>query len=301
MKRLIFITALLVVSFTSDAQVVIRSNKDDNVKTVSSTVVKKEVIYKEKKIKEKKIKEKKVFIRYDAKRGFQQFVEASPKLDFFDFDKGHTGINYIGGWRFNNWLFVGAGTGIEFAHNVAHGARQYVGESALVFKEDNPYILYEKLRAYDMELEDYGLINLISVPLYAHLRTYFMRTAWAPYSSVSIGGRLAPKDSDVYFDFSLGVDYRANEKLHAYFSVGFWLSRFRNEDNRRGNDWFANHYNVTYDYYGSKETCDNLSCPYRNEKEYDGDYVSHYHYFLSDMFYRKFVYGGLSFRLGVSF
>lgn len=287
MKRLIFITALLVVSFTSDAQVVIRSNKDDNVKTVSSTVVKKEVIF----------KEKKVFIRYDAKRGFRQFVEASTKLDFFSFDKGHTGINYIGGWRFNNWLFVGAGTGIEFAHDVAHGVRQYVGESALVFKENDPFIRDEELCAYDMGLEDYGPINLISVPLYAHLRTYFMRTAWAPYSSVSIGGRLAPKDSDVYFDFSLGVDYRANEKLHAYFSVGFWLSRFRNDMWW----WSENHYNVTYDYYGSKETCDNLSCPYRNEKEYDGDYVSHYHYFLSDMFYRKFVYGGLSFRLGVSF
>ena len=50
MKRLIFITALLVVSFTSDAQVVIRTNKDKNVKTVSSTVIKKEVIYKERKV-----------------------------------------------------------------------------------------------------------------------------------------------------------------------------------------------------------------------------------------------------------
>ena len=55
MKRLIFITALFVVSFASEAQVVIRSNKDENVKTVSSTVVKKEVIYKERKL-------------YDAKR-----------------------------------------------------------------------------------------------------------------------------------------------------------------------------------------------------------------------------------------
>ena len=67
MKRLIFITALLVVSFTSDAQVVIRTNKDKNVKTVSSTVIKKEVIYKERKL-------------YDAKVGFQQFIELSSKF-----------------------------------------------------------------------------------------------------------------------------------------------------------------------------------------------------------------------------
>lgn len=295
MKRLIFITALFVVSFASEAQVVIRSNKD-NVKTVSSTVVKKEVIYKEKKIKEKKVREKKEFIKYDAKRGFQQFVEISPKLDFFDYEKGHTGINYIGGWRFNNWLFVGAGTGLEFAHYVSHGARQYVGESALVFKEYRSY--FDPDLYYDLDVSPYGSINLVSVPVYAHLRTYFMRTAWAPYSSVSIGGRLAPKDSDVYFDVSLGVDCRANEKLHAYFSVGFWLSRFRNAYSYW--DWLSNH-KVTRDYYGSEEICDNLSCPYNNKKEYDGDYVSHHHYLLSDMYYRKEIFGGLSFRLGVSF
>lgn len=300
MKKLIIITAILLVSFISNAQVVIqynKDNKDKNIQTVSSTVIKKEVIYKEKKIKVKKVREKREFTKYDAKRGYQQFVEASPKLDFFDSDKGHTGINYIGGWRFNNWLFIGAGTGLEFAHSVSHGARQYVGESALVFKESDDYSYYGVgINSEDIGVQRYGSINLISVPLYMHLRTYFMRTAWAPYSSVSIGGRLAPKDSDVYFDVSLGVDCRANEKLHAYFSMGFWLSRFRNY----WPTWDMNH-NITYEYYGKDNTCDHPSCPYRNEKEYNGNYVQHYHYSLSNMYHKKDVYGGLSFRIGVSF
>ena len=297
MKRLIFITTVLLVSFASNAQIVIRQNKDRNVQTVSSTVVKTEVIYKEEKSKVKKERERRELMKYDAKRGYQQFVEASPKLDFFDYDKHYTGINYIGGWRFNNWLFVGVGTGLEFAHSVANGARQYVGKSALVFKEMNDYSYGYSIDPNDMGLDRYGSINLISVPLYAQLRTYYMRTAWAPYSSVSIGGRLAPKDTDVYFDFSPGVDYRANEKLHAYFSMGFWLSRFRNYSP----NWDENHNITQTQYYGEDVTCDHPSCPYRNEKEYNGNYIQHRHYTLTDMYNKKEVYGGLSFRIGVSF
>lgn len=266
MKRLIFITALLVVSFASEAQVVIRSNKDENVKTVSSTVVKKEVIYKERKL-------------YDAQRGFQQFVEVSPKIDLWNCEKGHTGINYIGGWRFNNWLFVGAGTGLEFAHNVAHGAKQYIGESLVTYGSN----FYDSLN-----MEGYGSMNLISVPLYAHIRTYYMRTAWAPYSSVSIGGRLAPKDSGIYFDFSTGVDYRVNDKMHAYLSIGFWLSKFR--------DTFDPNYDS--DYYGYGDTCADLLCPYHGMKNSS---YHHYHYSFSNLFNEKDIYYGLSFRLGVSF
>lgn len=275
MKRLIVAAALLVVSSVSEAQVLIRSNRDDNVKTVSSTVVKKEVIYKERKL-------------YDARRGFQQFIEVSPKIDLWDEEYGHTGINYIGGWRFNNWLFVGAGTGLEFAHDVAHGARQYVGESLEFYTEDK---YYESSLVKDLNISTYGSVNLISIPLYAHIRTYYMRTAWAPYSSVSLGGRLAPKDSGIYFDFSTGVDYRVNDKMHAYLSIGFWLSKFR------GIDYLS----PDYDYYGYRGTCADLLCPYRGKKDSYGDYFRHYHSSFSDIFIERDISYGLSFRLGVSF
>lgn len=271
MKRLIFITALLVVSFASEAQVVIRPNKDDNVKTVSYTVVKKEVIYKERQL-------------HDVTPGFQQFVEVSPKIDLWDSEKGHTGINYIGGWRFNNWLFVGAGTGLEFAHSVAHGARQHIGGAIEIYTEYWPHLPAE---LNELNINTFGSVNLISVPLYAHIRTYYMRTAWAPYSSVSLGGRLAPKDSGIYFDFSTGVDYRVNDKMHAYLSIGFWLSKFRDIDI----------YSYSHFEYGRYETCDSQLCPFRGEV----DITQHHHFSFTDMFNERDIYGGLSFRLGVSF
>lgn len=274
MKRLFFITALLVVSFTSEAQVVIRTNKDKNVKTVSSTVIKKEVIYKERKL-------------YDAKVVFQQFIELSPKFS----GHAHTGINYIGGWRFNNWIYAGIGTGLEFAHKVAKGAKAAMGKDVVSYTSSN----YSKFFEDDVEIEMYrGSFNRVSIPLYLHCRAYYMRTRWAPYSSVSFGGRLTSKDCGPYFDFSTGVDWKINEDYHAYCSLGFWWSKFR----------FASGYNYkkkNATNYNKDETCSSSDCPLRDEKYINGDYIDHYHTTFYNIFRNKEGSGGISFRIGVSF
>lgn len=277
MKRLIFITALLVVSFTSDAQVVIRTNKDKNVKTVSSTVIKKEVIYKERKL-------------YDAKVGFQQFIELSPKFG----DHAHTGINYIGGWRFNNWIYAGIGTGLEFAHEVAKGAKAAMGKDVvkymLYYYDDYSYFTED-----DVEIETYrGSFNSVSIPLYLHCRAYYMRTRWAPYSSVSFGGRLASKDCGLYFDFSTGVDWRINKDYHAYCSLGFCWAKFRFASGGNYERKNATHYN-------EDETCSSSDCPYRDRKYTNGDYYDHYHTTFYNIFRNKEGHAGLSFRIGISF
>lgn len=273
MKRIIMIiAAFALLPLVSDAQVVIRKTQDKNMSSVSATVVKKNVIYKERKL-------------YDAKVGFQQFVELSPKIDFFDFSYGHTGINYIGGWRFNNWIYAGVGTGLEFAHNFAKGAKDFIGSDIVTYSgySDDDYISSE-----DIDADKHGCFNRVSIPLYLHLRAYYMRTKWAPYSSVSFGGRLAPKDSGVYFDFSTGVDWRINDDYHAYFSLGFWLSKFRETSG-----W--NYELNTNDWYSSDEDCGTRACPYYNSEE------SHYHNKFYNLFCRKDAYGGMSFRLGISF
>ena len=273
MKRIIMIiAAFALLPLVSDAQVVIRKTQDKNMSSVSATVVKKNVVYKERKL-------------YDAKVGFQQFVELSPKIDFFHLEYGHTGINYIGGWRFNNWIYAGVGTGLEFAHNFAKGAKDFIGSDIVTYSK---YWHDDYISSEDIDADNYGCFNRVSVPLYLHLRAYYMRTKWAPYSSVSFGGRLAPKDSGVYFDFSTGVDWRINDDYHAYFSLGFWLSKFRETS---GHNYELN----TNDWYSSDEDCGVRACPYYNSEE------SHYHNKFHNLFCRKKVYGGMSFRLGISF
>ena len=117
-----------------------------------------------------------------------------------------------------------------------------------------------------------------------------MRTRWAPYSSVSFGGRLASKDCGLYFDFSTGVDWRINKDYHAYCSLGFWWSKFRFAS---GDNYERK--NVTT-YYDEDETCSSSDCPYTN-----GYYYYHYHTTFYNIFSNKEGSGGISFRIGVSF
>lgn len=127
-KLIIIIAAVLLLPIFADAQVVIRKNTEKNSSTVSTTVVRKNVIY----------KERPEYTKYDAKVGYQQFVELGATFCFaYDAEhegKGATGVNYIGGWRFNNWFFAGAGTGLNFSH-------------------------------FCYRLDDYGSLNAVSVPL----------------------------------------------------------------------------------------------------------------------------------------
>lgn len=262
MKRLALLISLVCVSLIADAQAVIRTHKDKNVTTVSSTVI-------------TKTKTKKVFKKYDAKVGFQHFVELGIRP--IPNEKDATGINYIGGWRFNNWLFAGAGTGLNFAHDVAKGAKDYIGQSLTIYGDEN----YHQSRHYSGES-----FNSVSVPLYVHLRGYYMRTRWAPYSSISFGGDLAPKDCGVYFDFSTGVDFRLNSKLHLYSSLGFCL--------RGGRESSTDLYEYDYEYFGWDEICRSRKCPY-----YGSD--RHTHYFYKDLYSDKQTYYNLSIRVGVSF
>ena len=83
---------------------------------------------------------------YNARVGFQQM--AGVNIGVYEFDGFGLGISYVGGYRFNDWLFAGAG--VEF----------------------NSCIDYTDFY----------------VPIYAHLRTYFTKRIWRPYVSLSLGG-----------------------------------------------------------------------------------------------------------------
>ena len=136
--------------------------------------------------------------------------------------------------------------------------------------------------------------NRVLIPLYLHCRAYYMRTRWAPYSSVSFGGRLASKDCGLYFDFSTGVDWRINKDYHAYCSLGFWWSKFRYASGSSYERKNATHYD-------EDETCSSSDCPYRDRKYTNGDYYDHYHTTFYNIFRKKEGRGGLSFRIGISF
>ena len=132
--------------------------------------------------------------------GYNSMVEASV------FSSERAGINYIGGYRFNNYLFVGAGVGAEFPFG--------------------RYILFDHV----------SLTRGTTFPVFAHVRANFLNRRCSPFFALSAGARfMIPQEisismnPDVYYKYNyisafvnpqLGVNFRVTPKTSIYLSVG---------------------------------------------------------------------------------
>ncbi len=268
------ITIAIVAMLTSVAVFAQRGIPRTNNVSVSSTVV------------------KKTTKQSDSQKGFQQSVELGTKIDFAD-DKGTTGVNYIGGYRFSNHFFAGMGVGLEFAHHVA-GFKEYVGNSTIVYSDYNHVGNADIIQKLGIPRNSIGMVsgslNRIAIPLYLHFKGYYMKTKWAPYSSLSLGGVLAPKENGLYTDFSMGVDAKLNAKFHAYFALGCYYRNTRFAYLGESNDSKG----FTYSYIFYDNDCQDDACDVHSKN-------AHYHFLISDLYNRMRGVFGLSLRVGVSF
>lgn len=157
------------------------------------------------------IKRKEDAIKY---RGYRQFVDLSYSYcgvtDFL-------GVSYIGGYRFNPYIFLGLGTGVNFALFTPNA---------------------NKLS------QTFCKPTIVNIPVYLHFRANFTKSNWSPYMSVSIGGRISQKvsqkvhqteyddfyinynQSGLFGDITLGVDRKVTEKLSLYLGIGYKMESF---------------------------------------------------------------------------
>lgn len=228
------------------------------------------------------IKTKKVFAKAKVERGFEQ--EASFAWSaLWDGPIHHININYIGGFRFNHYLFVGVGSGLDFGAGFSF--KPHV-------MEDGRYVSSSCTEVSDFDVYDLP-IQKLSIPLYAHFKVYFMKTRLAPFLAFSGGMRFSgAKKLEVYsskkgiyswergsefdkylrtekygavtgmFEVLPGVSYQFNDKYTFNFQFGYAA--------RSGHMWDDN-------------------------DEYGGNYTP-YVYSV-----RKCWYHGLTMRLGVVF
>ncbi len=143
-------------------------------------------------------------------RGYHQFVNLSYSYcSVTDF----LGVSYIGGYRFNPYIFLGVGAGLNFSLGTPDKS-----------KLDLPFCRPTTL----------------NVPIYIHFKANFTKSNWSPYASMSIGGRLSEtmyKDCGDGFgffynqsgflgDLSFGVDRKVTEKLSLYLGIGYKVESF---------------------------------------------------------------------------
>lgn len=173
-------------------------------------VAEKEAVAKAKAEKQAKIATQKEIPAIKRKeKGYNQFVDLSYSYcSVTDF----LGVNYIGGYRFNPYFFLGLGTGVNFS----------------------------------IATPDKSKLNLpfcrpttVNVPIYIHFKANFTKSNWSPYASMSIGGRVSKEVHQTYGDFyinynqsglfgdvSFGIDRNITKNLSLYLGVGYKIESF---------------------------------------------------------------------------
>ena len=117
------------------------------------------------------------------------------------------GVHYIGGCRFNNSLFLGIGTGVDFALFSPKMPQQYVDVKP----------------------------SSVSVPIYLNFRANILDKTWSPYVAASLGARISRKIANTHFvynpsgffgDIVVGVERKIVKRLSAYLGLGYRIESF---------------------------------------------------------------------------
>lgn len=198
MKRIIVLVAIVVGSVLSEAYIA-HSQTRQGVVTTSSMVVTRTRVKKEKKPIEIK---------------WQNNVDVTVTE--------HLELNYSGGWRFGNFLFLGFGTGIHAYMNVISWDKS----DKIIVRDYNNYdgpFDPEKLEGCVVrgELKGNYQPKRIGVPLYAQVKFRFLKTVVSPYLSGS-GGVIFHGDASKSFESNGGYDSnygRYNQTEYYYTGV----------------------------------------------------------------------------------
>jgi len=139
-------------------------------------------------------------------RGFEQSVEVGVHLGD-PYSEIFASAEYIAGYRFNNYLFLGGGTGLEW----------FIGE--------------------DLAIPIYANARLYLLP----------KSRWQPFVSLSLGALVPLAVGSVFYRYdgtqlhinpTIGVNYRINNKYSCYLNLGYMP---------RWTYYYNEYYDYTYD------------------------------------------------------
>ena len=143
-------------------------------------------------------------------RGYGSIIDAAWGIDLSNLMMGG-GVNYIGGYHFNNCIYLGLGTGVNLTQT------------------------WERIFTDEVDLSS----NLINIPVYAYLRTNFIDRRCSPFFAISAGYSFSTKrnftmpfnqhvkyrTSGILVNPQLGVNFRTTKKSSVYLAVGATLKQ----------------------------------------------------------------------------
>ena len=157
----------------------------------------------------------------DGYKGFESVAEFTSMVGCRNQYK-YVGVNYVAGYRFNPYLYLGGGTGILYNH-----VKKNWGED---LSHGLPYEPYEP---YESWCDSFNL-NKVSIPVFAYWKLNFSDTNWSPFFVLMGGGYLSSKrtlifetgaglykTSGLFINPQLGLDIRSRANIYFHFAFGF--------------------------------------------------------------------------------
>ena len=153
----------------------------------------------------------------------------------------HFGLTYTAGYHFNNYFYLGAGTGLGIDGRTAHwyggGYIDFSYEKHEKHSRPWPY-------SYDCHYDDDCYIlahrdalpsSVLSVPVFVYFKANLINRRWSPYFALAAGGNITGNrtikldygeldynTSSVFINPQFGVNFRTSTQTSIYFAAGFY-------------------------------------------------------------------------------
>ena len=169
-------------------------------------------------------------------KGFGSMIDFNVGLQ--EYPLFHFGLTYTAGYHFNNYFYLGAGTGLGLDGRTAS---RYGGGYI-----DFSYEEYEEHKKHysgyyfpdDCEILADGEAlpsSVLSVPVFVYFKANLINRRWSPYFALAAGGNITGNrtialdygeldynTSSVFINPQFGVNFRTSTQTSIYFAAGFY-------------------------------------------------------------------------------
>lgn len=150
-------------------------------------------------------------------KGYEQYVNLSGKFGGYNL----AGINYIGGYRFNQRWFLGLGTGFDL---------RFV-DGTYIYDIRSSYYTQGSISHENTHYNICASPSLVNIPVFLNLRVNLLKTKWTPYISASVGTLIS-------FPYEINLNINSDSLIYPYqmkpntgmFSVSFGMSKALNNN-----------------------------------------------------------------------
>ena len=141
-------------------------------------------------------------------KGFEKAVEATGGIGLDKYQKFSFGVNFVGGYRINDYFFVGAGAGYEYLDGLYYTSYEYHSGAG------NSY---------------HGTSNDVrnNIKVFGRVKANLTATKVSPFFAVDLGANFGLSSNEIkmangfYFGPCFGCDFALTPKQAIYVMLGY--------------------------------------------------------------------------------